>query len=103
VTIDPRPWMPKAMPDNEKSTYAALWPHDPHRAAAEAWEAWAAQIEPEPGVIHASTGQQSVTYAEARSAFKQAESRARWHRARTRPYSVPTYSMGTPAPGGDDE
>lgn len=101
MVVDPIPWMPKGMPDAEKQAYRDQHPTDPHRAAAEAWEAWAAQIEPDPGVIHASTGTQSVTYKEAKSAFTQAESRARWHRMRAKPLVVGTYSMGTPAPSPD--
>lgn len=100
VIIDPTPWMPKDMPDATKAAYAQAHPGDPHRAAAEAWEAWAAQIEPDPGIISASTGTQSVTYKEARSAFTQAESRARWHRVRSRPYSV---AVVVPPPEGEGE
>lgn len=94
--VDPVPWMPKGMPEDQKKAYADQYREDPHRAAAEAWEAWAAVMEPEPGIISASTGAQNVTYKEARAAFVQAESRARWHRARMRGRSVAVVKAETP-------
>ena len=90
--VDPTPWMPASMDAAQKKAYADQYPYDPHRAAAEAWEWYAAVLEPDPGIVHASTGQQSVTYAQAKSAFTQAEKRAAWHRARSKPLSVPAYA-----------
>lgn len=98
MNVDPKPWMPKDMDDATKQAYADTYPGDPHRAAAQAWEAWAAQIDPDPGIMSASTGSQNVTYKDALSKFTQAESRARWHRVRAKPLNVDTY---VPVPQGD--
>ena len=95
--------MPPAMDDARKTEYAAAYPDDPHAAAASAWEEWAALMAADPTIKTAGTGAQSVTFVEGKSAFKQAETRARWHRTRAKARSVPVYSMGTPGPvmGGD--
>lgn len=86
--IDPTTWMPKELPDDIKKAFADQYREDPHRAAAEAWEFYAGQMDPEPGIIRASTGAQNVAYKEALGKFHQAEGRARWHRARMRGRSV---------------
>lgn len=104
VDFDVTKWMPSGMEQSEKDAYARRWPNDPHRAAAQAWEDWAARMDVAPVIMTASTGAQNVSYApDGHSAFQDANARARWHRARCKAYSVHTASMGTDDPllGGD--
>lgn len=98
-------WMPADMPQDEKDHWAQAYPDDPHGAAAAAWESWAATLQDDEagmanaGVRSVSTGAQSVTYDGPRTASGQAAQRARWHRARSRPYSVdvgPTFGVYLP-------
>lgn len=99
-------WMPSGMDDGEKAEHDEAHPGDPHGAAAAAWESWAAQLAgteatgqaPTSGVLSVSTGAQSVTYAEARTAGGAALQQAAWHRARSAAGSVvlgPIYEVNT--------
>lgn len=97
MLVDPIPWMPPDMPEERKQAWRDAYREDPHRAAAQAWEEWAGTLATDPVIQSASTGQQSVTYRDGKSAFTQAEKRAAWHRARAKAYTVETYSMSTPA------
>lgn len=96
------------MDDGEKAEHDAAHPGDPHGAAAAAWESWGAQLAgaeassagaaPAAGVVSVSTGAQSVTYAEARTARGAALEQAAWHRARAGVLSVevgPEYGVAT--------
>lgn len=98
------------MDDGEKAEHDAAHPGDPHGAAAAAWESWGAQLAgaeassagatPTAGVVSVSTGAQSVTYAEARTARGAALEQAAWHRARAGVLSVelgPEYGVATEA------
>lgn len=90
--MDPIDWMPEGMDPADKQEYLDAHPDDPHAAAAEAWEAWAASMEPTgaDGVRSVSTGAQSVTYeGNGSGAYGVALSRANWHRTRARVKSVP--------------
>lgn len=84
----PQAWMPPSLSPEEKDAFAAAHPGDPHAAAAAAWEAHAATLAAEPAVAGVSTGAQSITYAKGTSPFADAQARADWHRARSRPYTV---------------
>lgn len=87
----PQDWMPSGMPLAEKDAYTDANPGDPHRAAAEAWEDWAAQMVPSAldAATSVQTGSQSVAYKNGgASAFDQAQNRAKWHRARMKPGDV---------------
>jgi hypothetical protein len=80
---------------------AAMWASDPHCAAAEMWEAYAATLPPSPSVSAMSTGSQSVAYAPAGPSgdYGLALARAAWHRSFCdgQLQSVPLEST-TPAP-----
>lgn len=89
--MDPMDWMPEGMDPADKQEYLDAHPDDPHAAAAEAWEAWAASMPPTgaDGVKSVSTGAQSVTYGgNGSGAYGVALSRASWHRTRARVKSV---------------
>jgi hypothetical protein len=60
-----------------------MWADDPHRAAAVAWEAYAATLPPTPTVSQVATGAQSVSYSPAMpgGAYGLAVQRASWHRS----------------------
>jgi hypothetical protein len=60
-----------------------MWADDPHRAAAVAWEAYAALLPPAPTVSQVATGAQSVSYSPAMpgGAYGLAIQRASWHRS----------------------
>jgi len=93
----PWPWMPPDMDDQDKEAFALQSPTDPHRSAANAWEAWGTQMTvATTGTTNVSTGVQSVTY-DARGAAAGALDRAKWHRSRMRAKSVevgPTMEYG---------
>lgn len=90
ITI-PQDWMPAGLAAEDKTYFAGLYPTDPHRAAAEAWEAYAASLDPTAGdnVTNVSTGAQSVAYGPGGSgAYGQAMGRVAFHRARQKVRSV---------------
>lgn len=100
-TFDVTTWMPTAMTADEKAAWAAAYPLDPHRAAAMAWEAWAAALVAESDssvATSVSTGVQSITYGEAISAAGHARAKAAWHWARCRTAAVrsPDFPVATP-------
>lgn len=68
----------------------AFWEDDPHEAAAQMWEAYAAQCDPVLAVSMVNTGAQSVAYGAARPGgeFGLAIARAEWHRSFTTSRSV---------------
>lgn len=87
MAIDVTTWMPEGMPADEKAAWAAAYPLSPHRAAALAWEAWAATLtDPAAlalgGVESVTTGAQSIEYANGMTEHDVALARARWHWAR---------------------
>lgn len=84
-------WMPADLSDEDKDELAAQYPGDPHRAAAAAWELYAGGLTDEEGdgAVSVSTGSQSITFASPRGARYEAMARASWHRARSKPLSVP--------------
>lgn len=93
--LDPKAWMPDGMSVADKDTLIAAHPDDPHRAAAEAWEAWAASLtDPAEsgglGATSVSTGAQSVGYSDryGTGAVGDALRRAAWHRSRAKVRSV---------------
>ena len=74
----------------DKAVFAGRHPTDPHRAAAEAWEAWASSLlvaATGSDATSVSTGAQSVSLSGAGVASG-AMSRANFHRARARVLSV---------------
>lgn len=101
MAIDATLWMPSGMDDGEKSEHDANHPGDPHGAAADAWESWAAQLtgaeatgvaaDVAQEVASVSTGAQSVSYANGRSTSPSSQARvqAAWHRARSKAESQP--------------
>ena len=88
----PQDWMPPDMPSEDQDAYADLFPEDPHRAAAEAWGAWAATLTATPAVSSVSTGDQTVQYASGASSYDAAMQRANWHASRAKVLSVPLAS-----------
>lgn len=82
---DSRKWMPRLLDNAIKDELWALYPDDPHRAAAEAWEQYEATQEPTDQVVSASSGDQSVTYGALSGIGK----KIAFHRSRQRPLSVP--------------
>ena len=72
------------------------WDEDPHEAAAQMWEAYAATLPPTPAIAVVTTGAQSITYGGARPGgdYGLAIARAEWHRSFTGLVSVP---LRTPA------
>ena len=80
--------MPPEMPQEDKDAWAERYPTDPHRAAGEAWEAWAATLPVTATVTSVSTGDQSVTYKDGVSEYDAAVQRAEWHLARANVRSV---------------
>lgn len=92
-------WMPPDMPVEEKEAWARAHPGDPHAAAAAAWDSQAATLAAIPAVTSAGTGRQSVVYAAGgSSAFQQAQDRANWHRARSKPRSIHVLTGNEPDP-----
>lgn len=99
MSIDPKLWMPPEMDPADKQGYLLAHPDDPHTAAAEAWEAWAATLTVSAPVLSASTGVQSASYGDGGSgAFQEAQARARWHRTRARGRAVHALSMNEEDP-----
>ena len=97
ATFDSTTWMPPNMDQAAKDYWAALYPDDPHAAAAAAWESYAATLEATGAVDSVQTGAQSIRYAGASSPAMEAAKRATWHRARSRVRSVevgPTLEWG---------
>ena len=86
--MDATKLMPSQLDNAVKDELAALYPDDPHRAAAEAWEQYAAMLDAEPELASVSTGQQSVSYAVGSSSYSAAMKRATFHRSRARARSV---------------
>lgn len=80
--------MPPDLTDADKDAWAAAHPGDPHRAAAEAWDAWAGTLAATPRASRVNTGDQDVTYEGGGSEFDAASQRADWHRARSKAQSV---------------
>lgn len=117
MAVDATLWMPKGMDDGEKQEHADAHVGDPHAAAADAWESWAAQLagaeatgvatDVTQEVASVSTGAQSVSYANGRSTSPSSQARvqAAWHRARSVAESVPAgpqfYGVGEAAYLGD--
>ncbi len=109
--LDPKAWMPDGMTQADKDALIAAHPDDPHRAAAEAWEAWAASLgtaggDGTRGATSVSTGAQSVSYGDSYGGGDVGDAlrRAAWHRSRAKPRSVevgPQY--GVEAHWWDDE
>lgn len=101
MAVDPTTWMPSDMTEEEKQAWADAYPLSPHEAAARAWEAWAdslaASVDIEAtGVTSATTGAQSVTYAEASGVIADARRKASYHWARTaRTVRSPDYPAST--------
>lgn len=93
--LGPKAWMPKDMLDADKDFFIENNPGDPHAAAAEAWEAWAASLDGsnDSPVTHVATGAQSITYASGASPTRNAQARAVYHRARARAKS---FELGGP-------
>jgi hypothetical protein len=62
---------------------AAYWDDDPHEAAAEMWEAYAAMLPPGAAVAQVATGSQSVSYSPPMPGgdLGLALARAAWHRS----------------------
>lgn len=84
-------WMPPSLSDEDKQGFADAYPDDPHRAAAAAWESYAASLPvvPGEGATSVSTGAQSVSYGPLGGGeYGQAMARADWHRSRARVYSA---------------
>ena len=94
MTPDQPPWVswappldpptPGGLPAGQAEQIAAAWWDDePHRAAAEMWEAYAATLPPSASVSSVQTGAQSVVYAPAMAGgdYGLAISRAQWHRS----------------------
>lgn len=83
-------WFPPGTDPDDVETMLAAYPGDPHRAAADAWDSYAASLAVSAGgeVTSVSTGVQSVTYASGSSPFTTATARADWHRARANVRSV---------------
>lgn len=109
MSVDPLLWMPPGFDPQDAADLLALYPGDPHTAAAEAWEGYAATLQPDPmdGARSVSTGAQSVTYRDGGGPRGAALERARWHRSKARVRSVsvgPGYSVsegetpGVPTP-----
>lgn len=69
--------------DQAAAITAAWWATDPHEAAAQMWEAYAAQLPPTPTVAQVATGSQSVSYSPPQPGgdYGLAISRAQWHRS----------------------
>lgn len=88
----PQDWMPADMGPVVKDTYAALFPTDPHLAAAHAWDTWAQTLLSADGgttlVSSVSTGSQSISYATPVSAHSAALDVMHWHLARSRKGAV---------------
>lgn len=90
----PPPWVAWSPPLNPPSPdglpyelaadlAADWWDVDRHRFGAEAWEAYAATLDPTPSVSSVQTGAQSVAYSPAQpsGAYGRAVARAAWHRS----------------------
>ena len=62
---------------------AAWWDIEPHEAAAQMWEHYAATLEPQLAVAQVATGAQSVSYGRATPGGElgAALARATWHRS----------------------
>jgi len=92
-------WAPKLDPptpgglpyDQAALIASAWWDDDPHEAAAQMWEAYAAMCDPVLSVSMVNTGAQSVAYGSARPVgeFGLAIARAEWHRSFTTSRSIP--------------
>jgi len=80
-----------------ESIHQAWAGQDPHCAAAEMWEAYAATLPPSPNVAAVSTGVQSVSYSPPMPGgdYGAALARAEWHRSfcRGELISVPTRAV----------
>lgn len=86
----PFEWMPVDMLTSDKQQFAARHPQDPHRAAADAWEAWSATLPVATtgsDATSVSTGAQSVSLS-GLGVASGAMGRANYHRARARVRSV---------------
>lgn len=91
MPVDATTWMPPDLDADLAQEFADAYPDDPHRAAAEAWEAYAATLTEDAGapVVSVSTGRQSVTYGPGgASTAAGAMARAAWHRRKARARSV---------------
>jgi hypothetical protein len=72
------------LPEDQAQAIAdAYWSADPHLCAALQWEAYAAQLAPQPTVAQVATGSQSVSYSPPvpGGEYGLAISRADWHRS----------------------
>ena len=69
--------------DQAAAIAAAWWDGDPHEAAAQMWEAYAAGLPPTPTVAQVATGSQSVSYSPPVPGgdYGLAITRAQWHRS----------------------
>lgn len=81
-------WFPAGMDPADVTALLEAYPGDPHAAAADAWEDYAASLAPEAEATSVSTGAQSVTYSGRSSAAGVALDRADWHRRRANVKSV---------------
>lgn len=69
--------------DQAEQLAAVWWDDDPHRAAAEMWETYAAMLPASALVSSVQTGAQSVVYAPAMAGgeYGLAIAKAAWHRS----------------------
>ena len=91
AAIDWEDWAPPLSPPVDgglsvavaQSIADVMWADDPHCAAAEMWEAYAATLPPTAPVAQVTTGAQSVSYSPASPAgdYGAALARANWHRS----------------------
>jgi hypothetical protein len=88
---DVNAWFPPTWEQADIDAALEAYPGDPHRAAADAWDDYAAGLDTAASsaeVVSVSTGAQSVTYASGSSPFSVATDRADWHRRRANARSV---------------
>lgn len=88
---DVNAWFPPGMEQEDIDALLAAYPGDPHRAAADAWDDYAAGLDATVAsaeVTAVSTGAQSISYAAGSSPFSVAQGRADWHRQRANVRSV---------------
>ena len=81
-------WMPSGMDPADKQAFADAYPTDPHRAAAMAWQSWAASLPIEPPVTSVSTGAQSISYEKGYSEYEAAMARSDWHLVRAKAVAI---------------
>jgi hypothetical protein len=67
--------MPREVAQGIADTY---WPGEPYICAGLQWQWYALSLKPAPAMSSVSTGVQTVSYANAKSAFDAAMERAQW-------------------------